>query len=60
LIFAGVGGLLFGFGAELGRGCTSGSALSGDGSSFTRGFISMMAIFGTAYAWLILLEKNWI
>jgi len=29
LIMAGTGGILFGFGSQLGRGCTSGSALSG-------------------------------
>jgi len=29
LVFALIGGILFGFGSQLGRGCTSGSALSG-------------------------------
>ena len=60
LIFAGVGGLLFGFGAELGRGCTSGSALSGKAVLSLGGFISMMAIFGTAYALAYFVRKNWI
>jgi hypothetical protein len=60
LIFAGVGGLLFGFGAELGRGCTSGSALSGMAVLSLGGFISMMAIFGTAYALAYFVRKNWI
>jgi uncharacterized protein len=60
LIFAGVGGILFGFGAELGRGCTSGSALSGMAVLSLGGFISMMAIFGTAYALAYFFRKNWI
>jgi hypothetical protein len=60
LIFAGAGGLLFGFGAELGRGCTSGSALSGMAVLSLGGFISMMAIFGTAYALAYFVRKNWI
>jgi uncharacterized protein len=60
LIFAGAGGLLFGFGAELGRGCTSGSALSGMAVLSLGGFISMMAIFGTAYALAYFFRKNWI
>lgn len=60
LIFAGAGGLLFGFGAELGRGCTSGSALSGMAVLSLGGFISMAAIFGTAYALAYFFRKNWI
>lgn len=49
-IFAALGGLLFGFGAQLGRGCTSGSALSGMAVMSFGGIITMMAIFGGAYA----------
>ena len=60
LIFAGAGGLFFGFGAELGRGCTSGSALSGMAVLSLGGFISMMAIFGTAYVLAYFFRKNWI
>jgi uncharacterized membrane protein YedE/YeeE len=54
------GGVLFGFGAELGRGCTSGSALSGMAVLSLGGFITMMAIFGTAYALAYFFRKNWI
>jgi len=54
------GGVLFGFGAELGRGCTSGSALSGMAVLSLGGFITMMAIFGTAYAMAYFFRKNWI
>jgi uncharacterized membrane protein YedE/YeeE len=60
LIFAGAGGILFGFGSQLGRGCTSGSALTGMASLSVAGFVSMMAIFGTAFALAYFLRKNWI
>jgi hypothetical protein len=54
------GGILFGFGSQLGRGCTSGSALSGMAVLSLGGFITMMAIFGTAYAFAYFFRKNWI
>lgn len=60
LIFALAGGVLFGFGSQLGRGCTSGSALSGMAVLSLGGFITMMAIFGTAYAMAYFFRKNWI
>ena len=60
LFLALTGGILFGFGAELGRGCTSGSALSGMAVLSLGGFITMMAIFGTAYALAYFFRKNWI
>jgi uncharacterized protein len=60
LILALTGGVLFGFGSQLGRGCTSGSALSGMAVLSLGGFISMMAIFGTAYALAYFFRKNWI
>ena len=60
LIFALAGGILFGFGSQLGRGCTSGSALSGMAVLSLGGFISMMAIFGTAFALAYFVRKNWI
>jgi len=60
LIFAVIGGILFGFGSQLGRGCTSGSALSGMGVLSLGGFISMAFIFGTAYALAWFFRKNWI
>jgi len=60
LIFAAMGGILFGFGSQLGRGCTSGSALSGMASLSVAGFVSMMAIFGTAFVLAYFLRKNWI
>jgi uncharacterized protein len=58
--FALGGGILFGFGSQLGRGCTSGSALSGMAVLSLGGFITMMAIFGTAFAMAYFFRKNWI
>jgi hypothetical protein len=60
LILALSGGILFGFGSQLGRGCTSGSALSGMAVLSLGGFVSMMAIFGTAFALAYFFRKNWI
>ena len=60
LIFALLGGTLFGFGSQLGRGCTSGAALSGMAVLSLGGFITMMAIFGTAFALAYFFRKNWI
>ena len=60
LIFAAAGGLLFGFGSQLGRGCTSGAALSGMAVLSVAGYVTMMAIFGTAFALAYFFRKNWI
>jgi len=60
LLLALGGGVLFGFGSQLGRGCTSGSALSGMAVLSLGGFVTMMAIFGTAFAFAYLFRKNWI
>ena len=60
LILAVIGGVLFGFGSQLGRGCTSGSALSGMAVLSVGGFISMAFIFGTAFALAYFFRKNWI
>jgi hypothetical protein len=60
IIVALIGGLLFGFGAQLARGCTSGAALSGMAVLSTGGFITMLAIFGSAFAFAYFFRKNWI
>jgi len=60
IIAAILGGLLFGFGAQLGRGCTSGSALSGMAVMSAGGIMTMMAIFGGAYAFAYFFRKLWI
>jgi len=60
LVFASIGGLLFGFGSQLGRGCTSGAALTGMSVLSLSGFVTMAAIFGTAFAFAYFVRKNWI
>ena len=60
LIFALAGGVLFGFGSQMGRGCTSGSALTGMAVLSLGGIITMAAIFGTAFALAYFFRKNWI
>jgi uncharacterized protein len=60
LAFAAIGGALFGFGSQLGRGCTSGSALSGMAVLSFGGIITMMAIFGGAYALAYFFRKLWL
>ena len=60
IIAALIGGALFGFGAQLGRGCTSGAALSGMAVLSTGGLITMMAIFGGAYLFAYFFRKLWL
>lgn len=60
LAFALAGGLLFGLGAQFGRGCTSGAALSGMAVMSTGGILTMMAIFGTGYIIAYFFRKLWI
>lgn len=60
LVFALGGGILFGLGAQIARGCTSGAALSGMAVLSTGGFITMLAIFGSAFAFAYFFRKNWI
>lgn len=60
IIGAVIGGLLFGFGSQLGRGCTSGSALSGMAVMSFGGIITMLAIFGSAYGFAYFFRKLWL
>ena len=60
LLFAALGGAFFGFGSQLGRGCTSGSALTGMAVLSLSGFLSMAAIFGTAFGLAYFARKLWI
>lgn len=60
LVFATIGGLLFGLGAQFGRGCTSGAALTGMAILSTAGFVTMMAIFGSGYMIAYFFRKLWI
>jgi len=60
LIFALIGGVLFGLGSQIARGCTSGAALSGMAVLSTGGFITMLSIFGSGFIFAYFFRKNWI
>jgi len=60
IVAALVGGALFGFGSQLGRGCTSGSALSGMAVMSLGGLLTMAAIFGSAYAVAYFVRRLWL
>jgi hypothetical protein len=60
ILFAVIGGIFFGFGSQLGRGCTSGSALTGMAVLSVGGFVTMAAIFGTAFALAYFARKLWL
>ena len=60
IVAAIIGGLLFGFGSQLGRGCTSGSALSGMAVMSFGGIITMFAIFGSGYGLAYFFKKLWL
>lgn len=60
IIGAIIGGFLFGYGSQLGRGCTSGSALSGMAVMSFGGIITMGAIFGSGYALAYFFRKLWL
>lgn len=55
-----IGGILWGIGSQLGRGCTSGAALSGMAVMSFGGIITMFAIFAGAYAFAYFFRKFWI
>jgi len=60
LLFAFLGGVFFVYGAQLARGCTSGAALSGMAVFSVAGFVTMIAIFGSAYLFAWFFRKLWI
>ena len=60
LILSFLGGVLFVYGAQLARGCTSGAALSGMAVLSVAGFVTMISIFGSAYLFAWFFRKNWI
>lgn len=60
LMMAILGGVLFGIGSQLGRGCTSGAALSGMAVLSTAGYLSMISIFGTGYLVAWVFKKFWL
>jgi hypothetical protein len=60
LLFAFLGGVFFVYGAQLARGCTSGAALSGMAVLSVAGFVTMIAIFGSAYLFAWFFRNLWI
>ena len=60
IIAAIIGGGFFGLGSQLGRGCTSGAALSGMAVMSFGGIITMFAIFGSGYAVAYFFRKLWL
>jgi uncharacterized membrane protein YedE/YeeE len=60
LLFAFLGGVFFVYGAQLARGCTSGAALSGMAVLSVAGFVTMIAIFGSAYLFAWFFRNIWI
>lgn len=60
LYMALAGGIFFGVGSQLGRGCTSGLVMSGMSVLSLSGFIGLMGIFGGGYAIAYFFRKLWI
>jgi len=60
LVAALAGGVLFGVGAQLARGCTSGAALSGMAVLSAAGFVTMLAIFGSAFGVAYFFRRLWV
>ncbi len=60
IIMAVLGGIAFGVGSQMARGCTSGAALTGMATLSLAGFISMLAIFGSGYVFAWFFRKFWI
>ena len=59
IIFAIIGGIMMGIAARIGRGCTSGQALSGGAMLSVGAWIYMMAFFGGAYITAPFLRRQW-
>jgi len=54
------GGILWGVGSQLGRGCTSGLIMSGMAVSSLSGYIGLIAVFGGGYMFAYFFRKLWI
>ncbi len=59
-ILAVAGGAISGFAAQMGRGCTSGQALTGGAQLALGSWVFMFSVFGGAYALAYFLRKQWI
>lgn len=60
LLYAFTGGTLMGFGAKLGRGCTSGQALTGGAFLNLGSWAFMMAVFGGGYLAAYFFRRQWL
>ena len=60
LLLALVGGVIMGVGARIGRGCTSGQALSGGALLSVGSWIFMMAVFAGAYSLAYFVRREWL
>jgi len=60
LIAALAGGILWGVGSQLGRGCTSGLIMSGMAVNALSGYIGLAAVFGGGYLFAYFFRKLWI
>jgi uncharacterized membrane protein YedE/YeeE len=59
LALAFLGGFVMAFGAALGRGCTSGQALTGGALLNVGSWIFMMCFFGGAYGMAWFVRRQW-
>jgi hypothetical protein len=59
LLFALLGGIVMGVAARLGRGCTSGQALTGGALLSVGSWIFMFAVFGGGYALACSMRRQW-
>ncbi len=60
LYLAVLGGVLWGVGTQLGRGCTSGLVLSGMAVDSLSGYIGLIGIFGFGFIFAFIFRKLWI
>lgn len=60
MILALLGGAISGIAAQIGRGCTSGQALTGGAQLALGSWVFMFAVFGGAYGLAWFLRKQWI
>ena len=60
LYFALIGGVLWGIGTQLGRGCTSGLVMSGMAVNSLTGYIGLAGIFGFGFVFAYIFKSIWI
>ena len=60
LRYALAGGIIMGFAAALGRGCTSGQALSGGALLATGSWVYMLMVFAGGYATAWFVRRQWV